>query len=250
MEDTVWARRMAWSMLRKSGVGIVALLCAPRNQLSARTQAESLAADDAAQLGITCIDLRDLLRDADVGEPLAHYRDDRHLRIDSPLIVRLAERVMRAVDNATMRDSTGTLPLPVPPWCWLDLGNAAEGSTTRRIYSNSLVEVSASVLGVGEQLSLPDTRRVIALGVVSTAESGAVWCGHPECPPAATRMPPELHYPFLLRTTGIPCVRAQVHMLTSAPDWAFRNGVWRAYGHALSDAPGPVSLFGALIETS
>jgi hypothetical protein len=117
-------------------------------------------------------------------------------------------------------------------------------------HANSLVSVQAAQLAVDDRIYLPATRRVVALGVVSTHTSGGAWCGHPGCPPASTRLPADLSYSFLLRATGIACIRAHVDRIASAPEWSYRNGHWRDYGQADSNAAERIAVFGALIETS
>lgn len=247
--DVIAARRMAWNRLAALGVAVVVLICPPRSHFDQATAAERVARADAERIGQVCIDVRQLFAGLGIRDPDRHYRDDRHPLTDSPLIAAIAAAVLRAALSSRQRRAPDPLLLPAPAWLWLalaDRGILASGST--QTFANALMTVPARQLEVDQAIALPPTRRVVALGVVSEHASGGAWCGHPECPPVSTRLPASLDYAFLLRASALACTRASIDRIVSAPDWAYRNGYLRSYGQELSDAPGRIALFGALIE--
>ena len=249
--DVHSARRFAWNLLRDIGVPVIALLTAPREELAAQTAYERETCCDAAASGVPVIDLRALFLELGISDPHRHYRDDRHPRIDSPVVARVVERVFDLAAIATVATATLDDAASAQPWQWIDATTLAQsGSISLQTHVNSLMSVQAAQLAVDDRIYLPATRRVVALGIVSTHASGGAWCGHPGCPPASTRLPADLSYSFLLRVSGIACLRAHVDRIASAPEWAYQQGHWRSYGQAESNASAPISVFGALIETS
>lgn len=249
--DVRRARRFAWNLLRELGVGLVVLFTPPREDLGARTDTERECADDAARMGAPVFDLRDVFAELGIDAPHPHYRDDRHPRVDSPAVARLVERLRAALAQVEPPACALVNAELAEPWQWFDAATlAANAGRGTRVLKNSLMSLDAVPLAVDDHIALPGTRRVVALGVVSTHAAGGAWCGHPGCPPASTRLPADLSYAFLLRVTGLPCIRAHVDQIVSAPGWAYRNGHWRDYGQALSAEPGPIEVFGALIETT
>jgi hypothetical protein len=125
---------------------------------------------------------------------------------------------------------------------------AARNERPLQTFANSLMSLETVTLPVDARLALPQHRRIVAAGVISTHASGGAWCGHPCCPPSSTRLPADLPYSFLARTTALACVQRQRNAIASAPAWAYARGHWADYGQALSDAPGEVALFGVLYE--
>lgn len=249
--DVRRARRFAWNLLRELGVGLVVLFTPPREDLGARTEIERECAEDAARMGAPWFDLRDAFAELGIDAPHKHYRDDRHPRVDSPAVARWVERLREAIAGAAAPAHALDEAELAEPWQWLDAETlAANAGRGTRTLKNSLMTLEAVPLAVDDRMALPATRRVVALGVVSTHASGGAWCGHPGCPPASTRLPADLSYAFLLRVTGLPCIRAHIDQIVSAPGWAYRNGHWRDYGQALVSEPGPVEVFGALIDTA
>lgn len=249
--DVRRARRFAWNLLQQLGAGLVVLFTPPRDDLAQRTETERWAAQDAAAIGTEVIDLREVFAELGIDAPHRHYRDDRHPLIDSPAVARLVSRLRDTINRATAPVRAIADPELAEPWQWIDSATlAARAGLRTRTLKNSLMTLDAMSVAIDEQVVIPATRRIVALGVVSTHESGGAWCGHPSCPPASTRLPDDLPYSFLLRVTGIPCVRACVDRIVSAPGWAYRNGHWRDYGQALDHPPGTIELFGVLIETS
>ena len=249
--DVRRARRFAWNLLQERGVGLLVLFTPPREDLAQRTETEQCAAQDAASIGARVIDLREVFAELGIDAPHRHYRDDRHPRVDSPAVARLVSRLQDAIGQANAPVRAITDAELAEPWQWIDAATlAASVERPTRTLKNTLMTLETVPLAVDDPVLLPGTRRVVALGIVSTHGAGSAWCGHPGCPPACTRLPEALGYSFLLRVTGLPCIRAHVDRIVSAPGWAYRNGHWCDYGQALDARPGPIELFGALIETS
>ena len=251
--DVSRARRTAWNLLQEMEIGIIAIFTPPLDEVLSRTEAEREAARDAAAIGATIIDLRDLYAELGISDPRAHYQDDRHLYPDSPVHALLVSRLLRGIpSNNAFRER---IPIPessVKAWGWLGVSELASGAGLGiRHLANSLLEVDAVELAIDQQVVLPPTRRIVALGIVSTHMSGGAWCGHRGCPPASTRLPSSENYSFLLRITGLPCLRGGVDAIervVSAPAWSYCNGCWRDYGQELSASPDQIAIFGALVE--
>lgn len=255
--DVHRARRLAWSCLLERGAHVIVLMTPPRQHLAGRSAHEAEIASDAQALGLRCIDLRELMAALELADPAAHYRDDRHPRIDSPLadatvailfgdIARYHGRIVSP--SIRQRAARRRLRADVP-WQWLDaatLARTTDAPTTT--FCNSLLAIETVALPVDARVGLTGTTRIVSVGVVSTHASGGLWCGHPGCAPASTRLPADLHYDFLLRSTGLPCVRATTDALAAAPTWAYTCGLWAAYGQALCPDPGTVAIFGVLHE--
>ncbi|MGA7296616.1 MAG: hypothetical protein WBW92_03765 [Rhodanobacteraceae bacterium] len=249
--DTHAARRLAWRQFLERQVSVLVLMTPPRNAVSGRTACEQRIARDADMFGIPCIDVRDAFVALHISRPARHYRDDRHPRVDSPVVDFMMEQTFEFVAR-----HHGVEPdrIPVVPpsgderhWRWLGASALAEAAGLPvRAFRNSLMTVQAVALPVdaatGFQSDLAS--RIVSLGVLSTHASGGAWCGHQGCAPASTRLPAELDYAFLLRATGLPCVRGTLDTVASAPGWAYARGVWAAYGQAVCDQPGDVMLFG------
>lgn len=252
-EDVHCARRMAWRCLRSRGAWLLVVMTPPRESLAHRTGHERQIAGEASTLDVLCIDLRELFTRLHADHPETHYRDDRHPRADSPVIDLLVQEIL-----AFVREHHGDVP-PVqtqqqpesllPRWRWLGAADMARGTRLRaKMFRNSLMAVEAITLSVDARLAIPAAARLVGVGVLSTHRSGGLWCGHPGCAPAATRLPTDLAYAFLLRSTPVPCVREQIDCLAAAPTWAYARGVWAGYGQEVCDQPGEVSVFGVLYE--
>lgn len=249
--DVRSARRFAWNLLRELGVPVIALLTAPREELANQTPGERELCSDAATIGVPVIDIRALFVELGITDPHRHYRDDRHPLVDSPVVALEVARILDSADEGTVATASLEDPASAQPWQWIDAATLAQnGGLGLQTFANSLVSIQAVQLAIDDRAYLPATRRVVALGVVSTHASGGAWCGHPGCPPASTRLPADLPYSFLLRATGIACIRAHVDRIVSAPEWAYRNGHWHDYGQAECRESATVAVFGALIETS
>ena len=248
------ARRLAWQCLLELNAHLIVLLTAPRKHLHRRSACEERIARDAAAIGLPCIDTRELFNTVGILDAAAHYRDDRHLRLDSPVVDAMVDAVLghmlalRSIVHGTaiewQRENT------VQNWHWLDARTlaAAAGISVRSCH-NTLLSIEAVPLAPDGGLVVPPLRRIVGVGCVSTHESGGLWCGHPGCPPASLRLPAELPYSFLLRTTAIPCLRGGISRIVCAPAYAYARGVWCDYGQALSNAPAEVGVFGVLYET-
>lgn len=247
------ARRLAWQCLLECGANAIVLMTAPKKHLHRRSRCEDIIARDAASIGMPCIDTRELFKALGIRDAAAHYRDDRHPRQDSPLVDAMVDAViahMQAPQSAAHDAAIEWLRANTTPnWHWLDAQNlAAAGGTSVRQFRNSLLAIDAVPLQVDAAVGLPPLRRIVGVGCVSTHESGGLWCGHPGCPPASLRLPAGLPYPFLLRTTAIPCLRGEISRIGSAPNHAYGRRVWSDYGQALSKIPAEVSVFGVLYE--
>ncbi len=249
--DVQAARRLAWSVLCEHGVRIVVLLVPPRRGVDAHSEQEQAALADAAALRLDVLDVREIFKELNLaGE--SQYADDRHLQLDSPVLDSLAESLLvlirkpRSASRSFFRSQSA---LPLPSWRWAGPRELASGDSQQHTrYTNSLMDVPALALPVDSRITLPANERIVAVGIVSTHASGGLWCGHPGCAPAATRLPSELRHDFLLRASPVPCVRAGIEGLVAAPDWSYGRGVWAAYGQELCEQSGPVVVFGVLYE--
>lgn len=257
-DDVRDARRMAWTWLLERGVHLLVLMTPPREHLSRRSPQEAEAADDAALLGAPCIDVRSLFAELGIPDAAGHYRDDRHPRQDSPVVEMMAARLFDAVVARHGRAPAPLAPssparwrgLVAPPWRWVDAATlAGAGTAPMRTFSNSLTSIESVILGgVDARIAIAAAKRIVGIGIVSTHASGGLWCGHSRCPAVSTRLPDDLDYPFLLRSTTLPCLRARVDALVSAPALAYRGRTCAAYGQARCHATGPVAVFGMLYE--
>lgn len=252
-DDVHAARRMAWRRLMERNVSTFVLMTPHLQSPTTRTACEDLIAADASAFGLCCLDVRELFASLGIHNLEPHYRDDRHPRHDSPVVDAIVEKVL-----GYLRITHGTLApaIPAPPmpgreqhWRWLDARELARMAGRKpRQFSNSFLKTQAIILRSDEAIDVPQASRIVALGVLSTHDSGGAWCGHPGCPPASTRLQAELDYSFLLRSTGILCVRRAIDKVASAPAWAYGRGTWAGYGQALSSAPGRLLVFGMLYE--
>lgn len=252
--DVHHARRLAWRCLLKRGANVIVLLTAPKKHLHRRSACEEAIARDATAIGLPCIDTRELFNALGVGDAAAHYRDDRHPRLDSPLVDTMVDAAlahMLAPQSISREAAIESLCANTAQnWHWLDAQTlAAASGIPVRNFHNTLLSIDAVPLAPDGGLAVPPLRRIVGVGCVSTHESGGLWCGHPGCPPASLRLPAELPYPFLLRTTAIPCLRGEISRIVCAPAYAYARGVWCDYGQALSRASAEVGVFGVLYET-
>ncbi len=250
-EDVIRARRVAWQHILLRGARLIVLMTPPKKHLARRSPLESLCAADATELGLTVIDLRDLFRQLGIVETSAEYRDDRHPRIDSPVVERTVDSVLQAIDApAAVRSNA------IPAWAAAHALDAWKWHSAERLaescglplagFSNSLVSLRALSLDIDRPLHVDAASRIVAAGIVSTHDTGSLWCRHPRCASASTRLPADLDYAFLLRTTALPCLSPRISELGSAPDYAYFRGNWADYGQKLIDRPGPVFLSGLL----
>ena len=124
----------------------------------------------------------------------------------------------------------------------------AQGGPEPELFSNSFLRSPALRLRADDSVALPATVRVVAAGVLSQHQSGALWCGHAGCPPSSTRLPDTLTYSFLMRVALVACQRAPITRLVAAPDWSFQCGQSFGYGFTPCVDAGDVLLFGVLVE--
>jgi hypothetical protein len=252
--DVQNARRLAWQCLLECGANAIVLMTAPKKHLHRRSPCEDIIASDAATIGMPCIDTRELFKALGIREAAAHYRDDRHPRLDSPLVDAMVDAVLAHLRTPQSNPHDTAIEWlranTARNWHWLDAQKlAADSSISVRNFRNSLLAIDAVPLQIDATVALPPLRRVVGIGCVSTHESGGLWCGHPGCPPASLRLPAELPYAFLLRTTSIPYLRGEISRIVCAPDYAYGRGVWCDYGQALSGVPAEIGVFGVLYET-
>lgn len=256
-DDVSDARRMAWTCLLERGVHLLVLMTPPREHLLRRSLQEAETADDAASLGIPCIDVRALFAELGITDAAGHYRDDRHPRQGSPVVEMMAARLFdavvarhgRAPAPATSSSLARWRSRAAPTWRWVDAATVAGGGAApMKTFSNSLTSIECVTLGVDACIAIPAAKRIIGIGIVSAHASGGLWCGHSRCPAVSTRLPDDLDYPFLLRSTTLPCLHARVDTLVSAPAPAYRGQTCAAYGQARCHATGPVAVFGLLYE--
>lgn len=251
-DDVHSARRQAWQFLLECGASLIVLLAAPRKYTTKRSACEAKIARDAAVLGLPCIDTRDLCSALGIHDAHSHYRDDRHLRHDSPMVGAIVDAVVKQL-KASIRPGQPTVNAWARKrikarWDWL---SAATLATSTHIpvqtFRNSLLSVDALVLGPDIAAPMPAADRIVGIGIVSTHDSGALWCGHPGCLPVSTRLPAALPYEFLLRTTGVPC-RRRIGSITSASGRTLSMQVWYDYGQEPDCSSGAVAVVGILIE--
>jgi hypothetical protein len=252
--DVHAARHTAWRCILECGASAIILLAAPKKYAMRRSRCERKIAHDAKTLGLPCIDTRDLFSSLGIRDHSSHYRDDRHFRDDSPVIAAMADAVLELA-IAPSHLSTTTVPTQfgekeTARWQWQDASALAkETELSLKTFRNSLVTIDAVMLSPGAKIAIPGAPRIVGIGLVSTHDSGAIWCGHPGCLPSSTRMPAKLLYAFLLRSTGILCSRASISWLTSADETVINHGVWADYGQARECGPSEVGIFGVLYET-
>src|SRR5581483_3267037 len=91
--DVHFARRLAWREALARGARVIVLLVAPKTRVRHRSSRERRIVADARSLGLPCIDTRELALKLGIANAASHYRDDRHLRRDSPLIDAIAAEV-------------------------------------------------------------------------------------------------------------------------------------------------------------
>jgi hypothetical protein len=251
--DVHSARRQAWLSLLERGVPVVVVLSAPRHYLDRLTDCERETFNDAKQLGLAVVDMRELFRSLGINDAYAHFRDDRHPRTDSVIVPATAEAVADAIENPPkideLRLSAWRRKENVTCWRWIDSATLQKGTGhDAQTFRNSLVTVEAIPFSDTTFFRLPGRRsRVVAVGCVSAHDTGALWCGHPNCVATSVRLPDDLPYAFLLRVTAIRCQRS-VETICGAMPAALANGVWSDYGQTDCSTPGTVAVFCILLE--
>lgn len=259
-DDVRDARRLAWDRLLERGAQIIVLMVPSKRHTIRRSRCELEIADDARALGLRLVDLRELASRHGIRNLVTHYRDDRHPRVDSPLVDALvvelldeiARRPTRSVTDAAQREARQRLCGGIR-WQWLDAALLAARESSRvETFRNSLLTIDALTLAPGEHTDARLDGRVVAVGIIATHRSGCLWCGHGGCKPISTRLPEGLPHDFLLRSLVLACTHgdAATARLTCAPDAAFANGLWPAYGHANSREPAEIAVFGALVDAT
>lgn len=253
-DDVRDARRLAWDRLLERGADIIVLLVPSKRHTARRSRCEREIADDARALGLRLVDLRDLASRRGIGDPAAHYRDDRHPHVDSPLVDAIVTELFDEIARGLARAATGDARQHLCDgirWQWQDAAMLAPAEQDRiETFRNSLLAVDALTLAPGQRADARLDGCVVAVGVVATHASGGLWCGHVGCQPISTRLPEGLPYDFLLRSLVLPCTHddATTARLACAPAAAFANGLWPAYGHANRREPGEIAVFGVLVD--
>lgn len=236
-------RLRAWQALGACNVAVVALLMPPRDALQSSTAAEAELNSQAKMHGVAVYDARTQL--AAIPDAISFFRDDRHLRAECPALPALAAALWQQLLSASPRQ----ILLTPSRLYWLDAeALRAQGGPELELFSNSFLRTPALRLRPDESVVLPETLRVVAAGVLSQHQSGALWCGHAGCPPSANRLPDTLSYNFLMRVALVACQRAPITRLVAAPDWSFQCGQSFGYGFTPCSGAGDVLLFGVLVE--
>ena len=236
-------RLRAWQALGERGVAVVALLMPPRDALQSPTAAEEELTSQATLHGVAVHDARVEL--SAIPDAINYFRDDRHLRAECPALPALAAALWRQLLSASPRQ----ILLTPTRLYWLDAqALCVQGGPGPELFSNSFLRTPALRLRPDESVVLPATVRVVAAGVLSQHQSGALWCGHAGCPPSANRLPDTLSYSFLMRVALVACQRAPITRVVSAPDWSFQCGQSFGYGFSPCSGAGDVLLFGVLVE--
>lgn len=213
----------------------------------------------AHAFGVPVIDTSEVCKSLGLHEAgwADEYSDDRHLLQHSDVSQRLAQLIVdRLADlrkHESLRRAVVSQSLLEVEWHSLEsLANRVTNDhrppqSSREIYANSFLSCDALVLREDDFVPIERTDRLV-IGVVSSVDSGFVWCGHLGCPPASTRLPEELSkFKFLLRTTRLPCMRIKAPlMVRAAPAWSLQGSIWGDYGQSLERHEAPVAVFGAL----
>jgi hypothetical protein len=221
------------------GARVILLITPPRKNAEP-SETETCLIEAANKCGIPAFTLRELL---DVGETLeAHYYDDRHPDEAGILPDLTAGRIVSILQSL----SPQTPPSVDHAWRWIGVDALIAAGAEPMPYQNRLVDTLSARLAPGAHMPMPRGTRVISVGIVSTMESGALWCGHYPCAPAAGR-PEANSFPFLLRAVRVPCVHESLQSLASRPSYCIVPS-WLDYGQGPSEQLGPVDIFGILID--
>lgn len=240
VEEVRTARRLAWRELARRGLRLVVAITPPLQQVREPHAVEHEYRKDAESIGAAVVDLREVA--ALLGMDLtAQYRDDRHPATHTALLPAFATAILDGCGQ--VRQALRTAWRQLPEWTWLDATALAAGRPLVE-FSNRLLLAQALELAPDEGVALPEGAELVAAGVVSTHVSGGLWCGHAGCPPASTRLPRDLQYRFLLRTSGLGCRRPPPERIAAAPEWSFACGQWRDYGQEPCADAAPIAVFG------
>jgi hypothetical protein len=246
--DIMRAMRQAWHMARAAGAHVIVVFFTPKPDLAEPSAFEEQIKAAAVQDGAAIVDVRKCFPADD--DPARHYKDIRHLHIDSPVLDVVATGVLECIASrrASSRPASPG-PYTAPYWRWWSVG--LPGAGPQRVLQSSLVSVRTTALQPGrEDIELPPHRRLVCVVVASDDRAGALWCGHQLCLPASCKKPEHLSFQFLLRVTRIPCVRGRIERLSAAPRYSLSSGSWVDFGMAPAPEPGPVDVVGVLLEES
>jgi len=255
------AYRIAWQRIAKKKAQMIVVNINPRQAILDGRDGE-LARQihiDAHTKSLGWVAMRDVMIANRITEPkmqAAHYGGENgHLFSDSPMLAAFSVAVWNEIDRRLGEhfDTFGE-GWSLPSWLWYD------GPSLRTEHQPDVIEFANTLMSVRALQMKPNNsayvlpkpaRRVVALGLVTTHRSGAVWCGHACCGPASARLPVGDGHPFLLQSSRLPCVRDHIISLQSAPPHAMRRSIWADATQARCADDGdsaPVALFGALIE--
>ena len=243
------ARTVAWNEINDAGASILNLIIPPRHHLQQPNHAETRLNAAADEVGVRSLNVRNLFSDLKIDDPADHYRDDRHPKASSPIVKTIANAVLQAISEIRDQKSGADFRRiePRTHWTWLSAAKLSSRKTVT--IENSLTSIDVAKFAPDQPaFMLPCTGRVVAIGVASEVSSGSIWCGHRGCPPASVKLEEGATYPFLLRSTRLPCVRGKVDRLKAAPAWAYGNGVWADYGQTICQDERNVRVFGMILE--
>lgn len=243
--DILAAMHNAWSTATMMGCHVIVLLMTPQRDVGAPSDFELRIVAAAREAVVSIVDFRDYF--TSIGDPTEHYSDDRHIRLDSILLDRIAAAVCEEIITCRQRPEPSHPPRPaVPVWHWQTAVQMGARETSMR--ENSLVSVEVGRLDASgmETLYVRPHDRFIGAVIVSDHSAGSLWCGHVLCPPASCRMPEHFENPFLLRMTRIACLRGKVERLRAAPEFALQRGAWSDYGFVNSTDANPIEIIGVV----
>ena len=243
--DILAAMLNAWHAAMIMGAHVIVLLVTPRRDVAAASDFEIRINAVAMEAAVSRVNLRDYFDSDD--DLVEHYSSDRHIRLDSNLLDRLAAAVYEEITDCRKRPIPSRLARhPGPVWHWWTAEQM--GATNILLRENSLVSAEVGWLDAlgSESLHVPAHDRLICAVVMSYHSSGSLWCGHIFCPPASCRLPEQFNYPFLLRTTRIPCLRRKVERLWATPEYALQQGAWSDYGFVNSSDANPIEVVGVV----
>jgi hypothetical protein len=125
--------------------------------------------------------------------------------------------------------------------------NAANQGTIST-WSNSPVTIDVLTLQpTNTKVRILDGKIVYA-SMISTPDSGSLWCGHPNCYAASFQKSDDIHLPWILRGSRIPCLQFRTTTIEAMPDYAAQQGIWADYGNAKNSEPARVHVAGLLIR--
>jgi hypothetical protein len=250
------ARRMAWDTVLSKGGHVIVVMVPPRPGMKRLTRHERETLADASARGQLAIDVRDLFEKLEIKHPKLEYRDDRHLSHNTPVLTLLVEKLISAIGERHgshepkffTNEASGVRAATKAPLTWIEpeqFCGLAHGSL--RTLSNSLLSLRVREIRRTDVVVLgAAATRCAYVGVISRPNSGAIWCGHDNCPAVATALPTDTPHNFLARTIQLPCQRrAKTLSISSRNEASLRT----SYGTRRCVGDG-VEIFGLLCDFS